>query len=211
MSDTISITRALSKIKTLSKEISKDCENKDFIFLARNNIKDTERYNDLKKEVKANYDSVVDKISLVIKLKYLISQSNLTSTIKINNKEMSVTEALAMKDSISLYSYLLIALRNQSYTSTNELEKNNRLIEKAITESSGQAAANSSDTDKKLFADRLKTLSEQLESSMGVHVSTGTNKTPTEMYNELETFINNFKSEIDYVLSEHNALTTIEV
>lgn len=211
MSDTITITRALSKIKTLTKELNKGTSDKDFFGIARNAIKGTPSYIKSKSDLKANYESILDKIDLIVELKTAISKSNLESTITINKEEITVTEALAKKECMSLYTQLLTTLRRQAREANYELDNNQRQIERAITEASGQASSTSLETDKNLFTERLNIIQEQLVNTMGIHTLSGTNKTPEEIVEELDQYINSFTSEIDYILSEHNALTTIEV
>ncbi len=46
---------------------------------------------------------------------------------------------------------------------------------------------------------------------MGIKVVSATKETPEQLIESIKDYYNDFVSEIDYLLSEHNAVTTIEL
>ena len=101
---TITITRALSKIKTLTAQIENDIKGEVYISTISNNMLGSESHTKLVKTLTGGIQSLDDRINQIIKLKYLIAQSNLNSSIEVAGKNVTVTEALAMKETMDINS-----------------------------------------------------------------------------------------------------------
>ena len=207
---TITITRALSKIKTLTNQLNDDLKSNQFMTTAPNNMIGSESYNKLVKSLESNKESFDSKIAQIINLKKLIAKSNLETTIVVSEKEVSVTEALAMKETMAIYSKFFLSLRKQYTKATEEVNLANSRIHAAISGNTSEISS-SSDIKNEDLEERLALNAKQLQESMGIKVITGSYETGEEYLEAIKDYVNNFVSEIDYLLSEHNSTTLIEV
>lgn len=208
---TITITRALSKIKTLTAKCQDDIKNNVFIGTIPNNMVTSSTHDNLIKNLKANNSSFEDKLKEIIKLKKLIAESNLNHSISIVGKIVTVTEALAMKETMQLYHSFLLVLRRQYNKATDEVVSTNMRIAQNISTNTSEISS-SADIDNSDLEARLALNAKQLQESMGIQIVCSDPTQTTEEYiNSMKQYYNTFVEEIDYVLSEHNAVTTIEI
>lgn len=210
---TITITRALSKIKTLTAQIQTDLKEKTFITTAPNNLKDTQEYSKSISELQGNSNSFKDKYATIVNLKYLIAKSNLETTVDIQGSTVSVTEALALKETFTLHEKLLQVLKRQQEQASHRILVNTDRINNSISDNTSNISC-SSDIKNEDLELRLAANAKQLQDSMGIHLIHGSSdksNTSEEFIKGLSEYIDNFNSEIDYVLSEHNSTTFIEL
>ena len=207
---TITITRALSKIKTLTAQIENDIKGEVYISTISNNMLGSESHTKLVKTLTGGIQSLDDRIGQIIKLKYLIAQSNLSSSIEVAGKTVTVTEALAMKETMDFHSKLVNSLRKQHNRAAEEVTHTNMRIAQAISNNTSDISS-SADIKNEELEQRLALNAKQLQDSMGIKIVSGAYETAEELIESVKTFHNEFVSEIDYLLSEHNATTTIEV
>lgn len=202
----ITITRALTKTKTLQKSIMSDLKSKHFII----SLKKSEENNSQSQceRIKANQQSISDRFDTIVKIKTLIAESNLNSTVEVAGKKITVTEALAIKELMSLKKEYLRELRSQYADAKREVESSEYSIERTLDSNVSNI---SSDTDSSQVKDHVDKLKESLEYSMGKIITSCNNKNPEDYIEEVKNKIESFEEEIDFVLSEHNALTSIEI
>ena len=206
----VTITRALSKIKILTDIINNDIKNNTFITTVPNSMLGSEEHANLVKSLTSSHTSLEDKIKEIVKLKRLIAESNLTSYLEVSGKRVSVTEALAMKETMEFYSRFLVTLRKQNTRSAEEVNHTNMRISQAIAGNTSDISSNS-DIKNEDLEKRLALNAKQLQESMGIKVVSATKETPEQLIESIKDYYNDFVSEIDYLLSEHNAVTTIEL
>lgn len=206
----VTITRALSKIKILTDMINNDIINHIFITTVPNSMLGSEEHTNLVKSLTSSHTSLEDKIKEIVKLKRLIAESNLTSYLEVSGKRVSVTEALAMKETMEFYSRFMITLRKQNNRSAEEVTHTNMRIAQAIAGNTSDISSNS-DIKNEDLEKRLALNAKQLQESMGIKVVSATKETPEQLIESIKDYYNDFVSEIDYLLSEHNAVTTIEL
>ena len=206
----VTITRALSKIKILTDMINNDIKNNVFITTVPNSMLGSEEHTTLVKTLTSSHTSLEDKIKEIVKLKRLIAESNLTSYLEVSGKRVSVTEALAMKETMEFYSRFLVTLRKQNTRSAEEVNHTNMRISQAIAGNTSDISSNS-DIKNEDLEKRLALNAKQLQESMGIKVVSATKETPEQLIESIKDYYNDFVSEIDYLLSEHNAVTTIEL
>lgn len=206
----VTITRALSKIKILTDMINNDIKNNVFITTVPNSMLGSEEHTTLVKTLTSSHTSLEDKIKEIVKLKRLIAESNLTSYLEVSGKRVSVTEALAMKETMEFYSRFMITLRKQNNRSAEEVTHTNMRIAQAIAGNTSDISSNS-DIKNEDLEKRLALNAKQLQESMGIKVVSATKETPEQLIESIKDYYNDFVSEIDYLLSEHNAVTTIEL
>lgn len=206
----ITITRALSKIKILTSQIQDDIRENIFISTVPNNMIGSEGHTKLVQTLTSNKESLDSKVAQINKLKELIARSNLMTTVNISGKEITVTSALAMKETFGIYEKLYMVLRKQHIKANNEVNQANERIHSAVSVNNSDISS-SSDIKNEELEQRLAINAKQLQDSMGTKIVSGSYNSPEEYIEAVKEYYNNFVSEIDYVLSEHNSTTLIEV
>lgn len=213
MTTKMTITRALATIKTLGVKISRDTDKlKVFAFTdGQDSLKRVVGYpesvtaDQVEAAIKADYQSLRDMIAQRAKLKSAVVLSNAKTLVTIAGVEMTVAEAIERKTSIDFDVQLMIRLRKNQISMTTEANARATLFERKLSE----VEANVSSKDKKVTEDErtIVTRPIYLRSEpktldvIGVEAE----------FRKLEKEIEDFASEVDFILSESNALTQIEV
>jgi lipopolysaccharide export LptBFGC system permease protein LptF len=204
----ITITRALSELKTLKSRYEREIRDAKLIGVSVSNkmLSPYSSYTpaDFGKQALATYQSISDLDKLIIQIKTKIDQSNFITKVKIGGNEMTVLEAIQMKNHIDLKESMLLLLKRQLKNARTNYEgaecENKERVEKSVSDQTGAG-----NKDKELEA----TIKESIDKVYPIAMIDPLN-VETKI-KELEEFIENFKSEVDFVLSESNSLTYIEV
>lgn len=204
---TITITRALTQLKTAGGRIEKVINDGTFVGMTYATPTDEDAQKRKVDEIKSSFQSVTDLIEYHSLLKRRIAQSNAVTTVTIGGKEYTVTEALAAKETMRYNAMLLSKLKYAYTTTVAKLNKSQEAFRESLNE----------------FVERQQESLKDIEESADIlakRVAEYTNKNQlvlqdpigiVERINELEKEVNSFQEEIDYALSESNATTTIEV
>jgi hypothetical protein len=197
----ISVTRALAELKTLNKRISKLTNEITFA-----STRVTGRpWQDHVSDTKSKYQSLLTLMLNYNKIKYAIAASNSVTKVIIVGREFTITEALITKESICHQKALLSKLKKCRNDVNNEVENHtykvqdnlNRLLETSF----GQ--------NRKAESDDVKGITEAYLKNNKIEIIDPLNLSKTiEM---LEQEISEFEKEVDFALSESNALTKIYV
>lgn len=208
----ISITRALVDLKRFEDRINSAITNGKFIArtIGRNANKkvvgSTSTVADAMKQIQGSYDKVAALFKNRETIKKAIVLSNATTKVKVLNREMTVAEAIELKSTVRFRSQLLAVLKSQLTLERNNVAKSETAledeIEKALTAAYGSERA-------KLDQDTLKGVAE-LRRDQKEQAVLGTELIEAKII-ELEAEILDITSEIDFVLSESNAKTTVTV
>lgn len=204
------ITRALAELKVLrQRHEGKVSELKAIAVKHGNKLRNpysSYREENFKEQSVSSVQSIEDLQNRIIEIKNAIDASNFTTKVNIGDKEMTVLEALNMKNSIGLKKTYLSALKRQMMNARNEFERalnDNKLrIEKIIQD---QTAASSSVKDPEI---EKKTV-ESIESLYKVEFVDAIDL--EKKIESLEKEISNFENNVDYALSEANSTTYIEI
>ena len=204
----ISITRGLSELKVLKNRYEREIREAKLIgvSVANKMVSPYTSYkpSDFEAQAKSGFQSLIDLEKRIIDIKTKIDQSNFVTKVKIADKEMTVLEAIEMKNFVDLKEQRLLLLKQQlrnARSSFEEAEKKNReRIEKNVSE---QTASGNKD------ATLEAKIKESIESLYPL-VMIDPIKVEDEIKKE-EKFLEDFKNEIDFVLSESNSLTYIEI
>ena len=212
MTAKISITRALTEIKHLSDIINRST-NQAFVGIAKG--KDSKKVSidspttsvtDVETRLKGNLQSVLDLITRRDTLKRAVVLSNARTVVTINGKTMTVAEAIEQKASIAFKQNLLQSMRNQFVASRNKVDAANQKLLAEIDVAVQAAYANEKGkVDEEQYKAVATPRLNQSELSL-----IDPNKIE-EKIAALETELNGFITEVDFVLSESNARTEIEV
>ena len=209
---TYTITRALSRINALQDKLQKAA---DLTYVTTVNTIKLNSEDTLKTlaDLKANIQSV-EAIKLeILKLKLKIQESNLSTIVTINNKEMTVREAIELKYLYENYfSRISNVMTDQLRRSKLKQSAAQTEIENAQQEAIKQLTAMDSSISSAEIESRSKFSIELVRQTKEISVISfnGTEDPENSVKNYIEE-ISTYLEEVDYVLSESNATTTIEV
>ena len=202
----MTIHRGLSELKLIDSKVTKQLNELEPVGgyqkgkLINNRIKEE----DFKNSAKSNWDSMTDLLKRKNKIKSLIVLSNASTKVKVGQIEMSVAEAITKKENIETYRTIIDTLKMKvkkvqgAVNDGNEKVKNN--CQAVVIATLGKESQ-----DTKQVAD----ISKQFMDTNEIHIYD-----PIEIekkIEELEKDYMEFKSEVDAVLSESNAITMIEI
>ena len=195
----ITITRALTELKTLDKRIEKAIDAGTFVSTIGKFQKPEERSRDAGK----NYQSIRDLLERRKKIKSLIVSSNALTTVKICGKTMTIAEAIETKSSIKHYEKLLNRLKYQYAEAIRGVESHNNRIRRDL-ENKTNASGNEKDSN---FD--IEDFSNKYIEMHGIDLFD-----PIKICEEikkLEEYITDFNAEVNFVLTEKNSTTYIEL
>lgn len=205
----ISITRALAEIKSLDARIVKGVEQAQFSDLyQRKNMKTIATgvpVDEFQKSAVSEYQSIKDMIERRKTLKAAVINSNGKTMVVIGGLKMSVAEAIARKGSIESEKILLLKMKDTLAHKQNEIERQRPQLEDGVRK---MLEANLG-ADKKATKDDYENIAQPfLEKNelvlcdpIGIKSEIG----------RLDKAVDGFISEVDFVLSESNSKTEIEV
>lgn len=207
----ITITRALAEIKTLMSRYEKAVRELDLIAVKQGAKLRGEnshyREEDFKERALSLNNRAVSLYNRLMDIKTAIDKSNSTTQITLGGETMTVQEALVKKKYISLREDYLEKLKKLSVIARrdySEAERENQLsIEKLI---SGTISKDMPDNQKEAARKDAEAYVEKTKSLSMVD--------PCEVNSLIEKTdedITQFKTNIDYVLSESNSTTYVEI
>lgn len=200
---TISISRALVELKTLDSRITKSITNNTWILLKTKNKNYGFIEEEFNKNTKADFQSLEDLIERRNKIKNAIMLSNSITMVDIGTNKVSVAQAIEYKKTIQYKTELLNIMKKQKQNITVEFENHKHKVQNKIDENIKIICGRDSKPDETT----LKTVSIGIEKSDPVEIYD-----PLKLDNIIKDYekdIEDFTANIDYVLSESNALTKI--
>jgi hypothetical protein len=201
----ISITRALAEIKSLNDRIEKGTRQSVFATVTvGGKTTNGQSLQDATNIMKANLQSVQGLITRRQAVKAAIIRSNAVTVVSINGVDMSVAEAIERKGSIDKERALMSVLQQQLGQVRSVVERNNVQMQGRI-DTMLQAAVGK---ERKATEEELEAISKPYTSS-NVTAPLDPNGLESVIL-KMEEDINGFVFEVDFVLSEANAKTTIE-
>jgi len=208
----ITITRALTRIKSIDKLLEKELSANQTPFVVAvkkdSKIAGFENKESYMTAVKARLQSINALINEKTKLKNAVLKSNSVTKVIVAGKEYTVSDAIAMKEIIEKKKLLLDKLNNDyaqaSFTMDKENERAKVSAENYIVNIFG-----SDKTSNKNLADEIETATKAYMDRNSYSLCDPISI--KSKINELEKEIIEFRDEVDLVLSESNAKTSIEV
>ena len=195
----ITITRALTELKTLDKRIQKAIDAGCFVSYTGQFYKASEE----SKKAVATYQSILDLLERRKRIKSEIVMSNATTKVTICGKEMTIACAIETKSSIKHLDNLLNRLKAQHAQESRTVESINEKVRRDL-ESKTKMTSEKEDTK--------IDLNEFSNSYVKMHgVSLADPLKISSKIEELENYITKFRSEVDFVLTEKNSTTYINV
>lgn len=208
----ITITRALSELKTLKKRFEKEIRRINPIAVKRGGKLRAQyvsyKPEDFKEQAMAEVQSVEALRQRILSIKTEIDKSNMTTKIKIGSTEYTIVEALVQKSLIEQDKFYLNVLRNAYESAMREYAaaelENQMKVEKQLEE---WVKANGS--TQKPSRDQEEEIKNGVETLYKLELID-----PTGLKQKIETlekFIEDFEGNVDYALSESNSSTYIEI
>lgn len=205
----ISITEALNELKLYDSKISKAINSAKLAGAAK---KSSDKVGVVTKEefvdrAKASYQSVNDLISNRNTLKSAIVKSNAITDVTINDKTMTVAEAIERKNSIFYDESLLSEMKKQYASATDLVNKENKKVDNKVDELLATLIGKESN----------KEVSKETQEAIEVPYRQKNEfefVDPIGLYDkivELEAEIDGFTSCVDTTLSIANSTTFIEI
>ncbi len=198
--DTMTATRALNELKLLDKRITKKIGNSCFL-----TAKTGETIQDTECDAVSSLQSVHDLIARREKVKEALMLSNSTTIVKIGEESMTVAAAIEKKSSIKYMDHLLGVLRDQRYMVKANIDRDNeasqdrldRLLESTFGKDLKARPSEITDISDTFWRTNKVELHDTIEIDRQIE--------------DMDDYIDEFKSEVDLVLSESNAKTEITI
>ena len=196
----ITITRALAELKLLDKRIAKAISEGKFVSYSINgkNAINTFKPSEEKQSIEA-------LIARRATIKAAIMKSNATTKVTIGNVEMLVIDAIEMKETIKYKENFLQQLKSQQlnirYTIASTNENVNARLDKLLEANFGKESKTKADEMEAISKPFLERNEAKLEDPLNLD----------SLIESLSEEILAFTSNVDYALSESNALTQIEI
>lgn len=204
----MSITRALKELTLLDKRIDDIIDDAIFVGYAKkssakiNNIYTRDEFDKL---VTSNFDSVQALMNRRLEIKAKIVDSNAKTIVTIGGKEYTVAGAIEAKSLIHYKKQLLETLVSQLKKATAAVSLANEKVDEKVYSLIKDAKNEDStpvDLGKDSFITQYRNNHEfDLVNPIKIH----------EKINQLKEEIENFENEVDFVLSESNAITKITI
>ena len=204
---TMSIHRALSELKTLKDRIPKAIQEADFIATDR---KSAQKINglsieDYEKTIQAGFDKAVSLIERRNQLKDAVVQSNAVTEVVVAGETMTVAKAIERKSSIVYEERLLAIMVAKRRMAINRLTMENESLPSRLEDYLTAILGNKEHAKKEEVELHTKSFKERNEYILidPLHLD--------KRIEEWEERISSFKAEVDAVLSESNAITKITI
>ena len=213
--ETMTVHRAMVELKTIDKRIAKEIESAAFCTSAKVNTKKLfgQPAEEFYRQAQSDFDSITGLINRAA-IKAAIPVSNAKTKIKVNEQEMTVAEAISLKQNlIPLRQKLLNALNIQYSEAIHEVEDKNATLEKRtdayIASIYGSnAAAKAADAEEVNKAREAYANAQTFELVDGLKSN---KKSIADIIKAMQDDIVKFQNDLDAALSVSNATTVIEI
>ena len=200
------LTRALVELKLYDSKIEKAIKDLKPVSYAINKI--VVDYRQTKEEFLDNYKAQMQSVSDLRKnkttLKNALMKANAETIVKIGEKEYTILEALNRKNDIRTEQMLISQLKNHLNNAIARTENIKNDIESNIEKTINSRSSSSSNQSK----DYVQTIRDSYKDQMPELVNADVIE---KLITEKEAEITEFIAEVDFALSEINAITKIKV
>lgn len=203
----ITVTRGLAEMKLLKKRIESKINSSTFIAEKKksakkiNNVFTIEEFGT---EAKANYNSIVDLIERLKIIKSAIVKFNAEQMVIIVDKEMTVADAIERKNNIEFEKKLLKMMVQQYNSIIATVNRRNEVMEQNLD---NQIQAMIGSDNKK--SDGAEAFADQYRKTNGYDIVDPLKL--KDKIDKLQEDIENFETNVDFVLSEKNSSNKIVI
>ena len=205
--ETMSVHRSLAELKLLDQKINKAIQSTKFAGIKRAAGKTIDNLtpDEFRVKSKESLQSILDLIRRRDAIKAAVVKSNATTIITIGNKEMTVAEAIDKKNTVQTQINLIDKLKYTSGKVHSQVAIFNEQLDVEALRYFAEITADKEKLNDNAFKALISAYKEEREQEVieGFDVI----KTYETLDNELEEFLTN----VDYILSESNTETKIEI
>lgn len=209
---TMSITRALTRAKTIEKQLARLVESQFVVTLMKREVDDvTDVYQDNLKMTQANFDQFNALFAELNNIKAAVRKSNEVTKVVIGGEELTVADALVYKNTIAYRNSFLDRITRENRNAESRVEQSKISADTKFASVRENLIKNSQGQD--VSEDYLKTVLTEEERRLKkaiIEVKVSGIKDVNEYIEAERKRIDTFIEEVDYVLSESNATTIIE-
>lgn len=208
----MSITRALTRAKTIEKQLARLVESQYVVTLMKREVDDvSDVFKDNLKMTKSNFDQFNDLFAELNNIKAAVRKSNEVTKVVIGGEELSVADALVYKNTIAYRNSFLDRITRENRNAESRVEQSKINADTKFASVRENLIKNSQGQD--VSEDYLKTVLTEEERRLKkaiVEVKVSGINNVNEYIEAERKRIDTFLEEVDYVLSESNATTIIE-
>lgn len=208
----MSITRALTRAKTIEKQLTRLVESQYVVTLMKREVDDvTDVFKDNLKMTQSNFDQFNDLFAELNNIKAAVRKSNEVTKVVIGGEELSVADALVYKNTIAYRNNFLDRITRENRNAESRVEQSKISADTKFASVRENLIKNSQGQD--VSEDYLKTVLTEEERRLKkaiVEVKVSSIKDVNDYIEAERKRIDTFIEEVDYVLSESNATTIIE-
>jgi hypothetical protein len=197
----LTVTRGLSEINTIKKRLSKLTQNTTFMSTKVGG----RAWRDHLHETKSNWQSINDLISRFQDLKFAIITSNANTQVKIGAQTYTVAQAIAMKECLEHKRSLLDKLRQVR----RDVDSTVQIHNDGIRQKLDKLLELNFQRDRKTDEGDIKSISEAYLKNNAIEVVDPLN-VDKEIF-RLDEELDGFLKEVDFALSESNAVTQLHL
>lgn len=202
----ISVNRALAELKLITKKIEQKTQKLVVAEVFKATSSNAE-LTEFKEKVSAEFNSVSALINNRNIIKCAIVASNAVTKVTVNNKTMTVAEAIERKTSIHFEKALSMNIREKYYNAKARTEKHNDKVD-AAAEAQAAKILESDSAESKKDVVYMKVVENYKETNGALLVSVnGIEK----IIEESQARIDGFETEVDHILNESNVKTMIDI
>lgn len=203
----ISITRALSELKTLDDRIDRLHQDAYVSVAVGGKLPKYPSYTieTLSTEMKASYQSFQDLLARRNKIKCALVVSNANTTVAIGEVSMTVAEAIERKNSIGKESAMIQVLTNQLNRTIQTIEQGNLEVKRRLD----VMLESTFGKDRRPSEEDYKAVAKPFMDTNEVKIVDPLNL--QSLIAQMQKSVDDFQLNVDVALSEVNARTEIEV
>lgn len=209
---TMSITRALTRAKTIEKQLARLVESQFVVTLMKREVDDeSDVFKDNLKITQSNFDQFNDLFAELNNIKAAVRKSNEVTKVVIGGEELTVADALVYKNTIVYRNNFLDRITRENRNAESRVEQSKISADTKFASVRENLIKNSQGQD--VSEDYLKTVLTEEERRLKkaiVEVKVSGIKDVNDYIEAERKRIDTFLEEVDYVLSESNATTVIE-
>lgn len=200
------LTRALTELKLYDSKITKAIQELKSVSYSINKIVVDYRQtaDEFIKNYNAQMQSIQDLRNNKVILKNALMKANAETKLKIGEKEYTILEALNRKTDIQTEQYLVNTLKQQLSAAVSKSNQIKDTVESNIEKTINSKSSSSGNQSKDYIQTVRESYKDQLPELVNADVV-------EKLIKEKEEEIAEFISEVDYALSEINAITKISV
>ncbi len=208
--ETMTITKALSELKILNKRIRDEITSATFCDANKRVMRmlKGKSLNDAKAEMQGNYDKITNLINRNNAIKKAVTKANASTTITVGGDQLSIAEAIYMKnEGIDNLKTLLTTMSIQYTRAQDLIQRGNgdnltRACEDYIVKLFG--SGENKNSIEGIEAERAKYIE---DNTIDLIEGVDTAKAIETLKNKIDTF----EAEVDAAITVANATTTIEI